>query len=68
MSPTVSHQCLFRASASIAGGMLEILGLGIAMVMDEGTSSYYLEATVPLKSKNPLLTAVLMKYDAENNL
>ena len=38
------------------------------MVMDEGTSSYYLEATVPLRSKNPLLAAVLMKYDAENNL
>ena len=37
------------------------------MVMDEGSSSYYLEATVPLRSVNPLsMTAVLMKYDAEN--
>ena len=44
------------------------MGLGIAMVMDEGSSSYYVEATVPLRSENPLsMTAVLMKYDAENN-
>ena len=36
------------------------------MVMVESSSSYYIQAIVPLRSVNPLLmTAVLMKYDAE---